>query len=229
LTKLTSPVTTLLSARSLRKTYPRAGEPVRALDDVSLEVAAGEMVIVRGPSGSGKSTLLLTCGALLAPDDGELHVADQTPYALSADGRAAFRAQHLGFVFQQFHLVPYLSVLDNVLAAALAANTPDAADRAAALLEKFGLGDRTAHLPGELSTGERQRTALARAMLNEPKLILADEPTGNLDEANAREVLRSLEIFTENGGAVLLVTHDSSILQYAHRAIRLVAGKIVEN
>ena len=219
----------MLAARSLRKTYPRAGEPVRALDDVSLDVAAGELVVVRGPSGSGKSTLLLACGGLLAPDEGELHIDEQTPYALTPDRRAAFRANTLGFVFQQFHLVPYLNVLDNVLTASLAAHTPDARDRARKLLDRFGMTDRAGHLPSELSTGERQRTALARAMLNEPKLILADEPTGNLDETNARAVLQSLETFTDNGGAVLLVTHDSKVLQYAHRSIHLVAGKIEDD
>jgi ABC-type lipoprotein export system ATPase subunit len=140
---------------------------------------------------------------------------------MSADQRAGFRAQHLGFVFQQFHLVPFLSVLDNVLAPALAAAVPDARERAEELVAHFGLQSRRQHVPAELSTGERQRTALARALLNRPKLLLADEPTGNLDRENAGIVLEHLVRFSRAGGAVLLVSHDDHAVKHADRIIQL--------
>ena len=212
----------LLELAQITKTY-RAGQPgeVRALPGFSLSLAAGEFVAVQGPSGCGKTTLLLIAGGLLAPTEGRVLLNRQDPYALSADQRAGFRAAHLGFVFQQFHLVPYLSVLDNVLAPALAASVPDARDRAEALVAHFGLHSRRLHVPGELSTGERQRTALARALLNRPKLLLADEPTGNLDRENAGIVLDHLVEFARTGGAVLLVSHEEQAIKHADRIVHL--------
>jgi len=216
----------LLQIENVSKHYRRNDGRVKALEQVSLGISAGEFVSVQGPSGSGKSTLLLAAGALLAPDEGRIAVDGQDPYQLAGRGRAAFRAEKIGFVFQQFHLVPYLNVLDNVLAPSLALPTEDAAERAGELAEHFGLADRTTHVPAELSTGERQRVALARALLNRPKIVLADEPTGNLDEDNARVVLDYLREFVESGGAVLLVTHDVQAAQYAQRSVRLERGKI---
>lgn len=212
----------LLELTQVTKTY-RTGQPgeVPALTGVSLALAAGEFVAVQGPSGCGKTTLLLIAGGLLAPTDGRVRLKQEDPYAMSADQRAGFRARHLGFVFQQFHLVPYLSVLDNVLAPALAAAVPDARDRAEELVAHFGLQSRRLHVPGELSTGERQRTALARALLNRPSLLLADEPTGNLDRENAGVVLKHLVEFARAGGAVLLVSHDEQAVQHADRIMRL--------
>ena len=212
----------LLELAQITKTY-RAGHSgeVRALTGVSLSLAAGEFVAVQGPSGCGKTTLLLIAGGLLAPTEGGVRLNQQDPYAMSADQRAGFRAKHLGFVFQQFHLVPYLSVLDNVLAPALAAAMPDARDRAEELVAHFGLQSRRLHVPGELSTGERQRTALARALLNRPKLLLADEPTGNLDRENAGIVLDHLVEFSRAGGAVLLVSHEEQAVKHADRIIHL--------
>jgi ABC-type lipoprotein export system ATPase subunit len=169
----------------------------------------------------------LIAGGLLAPDSGNVTIAGENPYAVAADVRARFRAAHVGFVFQQFHLVPYLTVLDNVLAASIATRAADARQRAEELLAKFGLQSRAHHVPGELSTGERQRTALARALLNRPKLILADEPTGNLDRENAATVLRSLKEFTDAGGSVLLVTHDEFALPFANRVKRIREGRII--
>ena len=218
----------MLSVRNVSKSYRRSGRAVQALDEVSLEVADGEFVVVRGPSGSGKTTLLLAAGGLLAPDAGRVEVDGQAPYQLSPDQRAGLRAATIGFVFQQFHLVPYLSVSDNVRTPALAAGIRDAGDRARQLIERFGLGDRADHLPGQLSTGERQRTALARALLNRPKLLLADEPTGNLDEDNAQVILASLAEFTDRGGAVLLVTHETAVAKYARRIVRLENGRLRE-
>jgi len=184
-------------------------------------------VVLQGPSGCGKTTALLMAGGLLSPDSGLVSVTEQNPYALTANERAAFRARTIGFVFQQFHLVPYLSVLDNVLAPCIAADVQDdSCGRADSLIERFGLAHRKSHLPGELSSGERQRTALARALLNKPPLLLADEPTGNLDQENAEAVLGHMKEFAESGGAVLLVTHDERAIPFAHRVVRLRDGQI---
>ena len=216
----------MLTATNVSKNYTVGEKVVKALDDVSVHVDPGEFVTVKGPSGCGKTTLLLAAGALLAPDAGTVEVDGSNPYQLATDPRAAFRAENIGFVFQQFHLVGYLSVLDNVLTPSLALPRADSGDRAAELVARFGLADRADHMPGQLSTGERQRTALARAMFNEPKLILADEPTGNLDETNAHAVLSALAEFANAGGAVLLVTHDEKVTQYAHRTVRIEAGRL---
>ena len=196
------------------------------MDDVSLRVEQGQFVAVQGPSGCGKSTLLLIAGGLLSPNSGRVKIDGCDPYELSANERAQFRATKIGFVFQQFHLVPYLSVLDNVLAASIATQRPDARSRARELLKHFGLEHRSDHVPAELSTGERQRTALARALLNRPKLLLADEPTGNLDRENAEIVFSHLVEFARDG-AVLLVTHDTKALEYAQRVERIREGRIV--
>ena len=217
-----------LSVKNLSKRYRGPESVVQALEGVSLSVETGELVVVEGPSGCGKSTLLLAAGGLLAPDEGQVVVDGQNLYELSPDERARFRAENIGFVFQQFHLIPYLSVSDNVLAPCLALPQPDAADRAEELIARFGLMDRRYHVPAELSTGERQRTALARALLNRPKLLLADEPTGNLDPENAEVVLGYLAEFARSGGAVLLVTHDAQAVPYAQRVIHLSEGGLLD-
>jgi ABC-type lipoprotein export system ATPase subunit len=219
----------LLEIEDLTKTYQTGQGAVRAVDQMTLYVDNGQFVAVQGPSGCGKTTLLLVAGGLLAPDSGTVRIAGEYPYDLPPDRRAKFRARRVGFVFQQFHLVPYLSVLDNVLAPSLAAD-PKAADlreRAAALIAKFGLANRQHHVPGQLSTGERQRTALARALLNDPAVLLADEPTGNLDQENADIVLGHLAAFAEQGGAVLMVTHDNDAAARAHRIESIREGKLL--
>jgi ABC-type lipoprotein export system ATPase subunit len=221
----------LLEMRNVCKTYTGKSEPVQALDNLSLELAAGQFIAVRGESGCGKTTLLLTAGGLLAPDQGKILVVGQDPYMFSPDRRAELRACRLGFVFQQFHLVPYLSVLENVLTAAMAIPRPkscqraEVIDRARDLVDRLGLSHRAEHVPGQLSTGERQRTALARALLNRPQVILADEPTGNLDRTSATLVLEFLQEFAREG-AVLLVTHDEHALEYAERVVRMEAGRL---
>ena len=218
----------MLRLEHICKTY--AGKPtlVHAITDVSINLDAGEFVAVQGPSGCGKSTVLLTAGGLLKPDSGEVLVAGKNAYSLSPNARAAFRARTIGFVFQQFHLVPYLDVLDNVLSPALASAESQnyVRQRAEQLIEHFGLTPRIHHVPGELSSGERQRTALARALLNKPQLLLADEPTGNLDHESAEAVLGYLKEFAESGGAVLMVTHDDRAVPFAQRAIHLRDGRI---
>ena len=215
----------VLAAKQVGKTYRKTRGTVEALAGVSLAVDAGELVVVQGPSGCGKSTLLLAAGGLLEPDTGSVRIEGRDLYALSSEQRARLRAGKIGFIFQQFHLVPYLSVLENVLAPSLAAPVAGGRERARELIVRFGLGERLEHLPAELSTGERQRTALARALLNQPKLLLADEPTGNLDQKNSDLVLQHLADFARSGGAVLLVTHDADASRQAQRVIRLERGR----
>ena len=215
----------VLAVEGIGKTYRGARGTVEALAGVSLAVDAGELVVVQGPSGCGKSTLLLAAGGLLEPDAGSVQLEGRDLYALSSEQRARLRAKRVGFIFQQFHLVPYLSVLENVLAPSLAAPVAGARERARELIVRFGLGERMEHLPAELSTGERQRAALARALLNRPQLLLADEPTGNLDQKNSELVLQHLADFARSGGAVLLVTHDADASRQAQRVIRLERGR----
>jgi len=198
----------MLEISNIAKLYRRHDGIVKALDGVSLSVGKGAFVAVRGPSGSGKTTLLLSAGGLLAPDGGSVSVDGVDPYRLSRDARAKFRASTIGFVFQQFYLISYLTVLENVLAPSMALSGNDSSDRARELIGQFNLEHRANHLPAELSTGERQRTALARALLNRPKLLLADEPTGNLDTENAQTVVDFFREFVDGGGAVLMVTHS---------------------
>ena len=217
----------MLALADIAKMFPKPGGPVRVLDGVSLTVERGELVVVRGPSGCGKTSLLLTAGGLLAPDSGYVVVDGQDLYTLSPNRRAAFRARGTGFVFQQFHLIPYLSALDNVRTPGIAASDHTHEHRAAELLARFGLQDRMHHLPAELSTGEQQRTALARALLNDPGLVLADEPTGNLDPDNTTTVLEHLKAFARAGGAVLLVTHDAEAASLADRVIRMELGQLL--
>ena len=211
----------VLVLEGIEKTYQGRTGPVRAVSSRSLEVAAGEFVALQGPSGSGKTTVLLCAGGLLRPDSGRVTIEGRDLYALSVEDRARLRASAIGFIFQEFHLLPYLSVLENVLVPALGKKSPEASRRAEELIDRFGLGPRARHLPAELSTGERQRVALARALLNRPRLLLADEPTGNLDPENGRAVLDHLTGFSREGGAVLLVTHDDEAAARAGRQARL--------
>ena len=216
----------VLEIKDVDKTYRGPKGEVRALEGVSLSVEAGKLLAVRGPSGCGKTTLLLAAGGLLAPTSGHIILDGRDLYEMRPAERARFRASAIGFVFQQFHLVPYLSVLDNVLTPALARPDAGAPDRARQLIDRFGLSHRRDHVPAALSTGERQRTALARALLNQPRLILADEPTGNLDGESAKVVLGYLTEFTEKGGAVLLVTHDDRAAAYAQATVSLKDGRV---
>ncbi|MEZ6129242.1 MAG: ABC transporter ATP-binding protein [Planctomycetaceae bacterium] len=221
----------MLQLESVSKTYVDSQTQVRAVDDVSLQIQAGEFVAVRGPSGCGKSTLLLMAGGLLKPDSGTVIVDGQKPYDLTADVRAEFRARTIGFVFQQFHLVPYLTVRENILAAGMAVtrSATETSEQADQLIARFSLTDRRHHVPAKLSSGERQRTALARALLNRPKLLLADEPTGNLDHDSADTVLGCLKQFAADGGAVLLVTHDDRAAAWADSTVRLEHGKRIDS
>jgi len=199
---------------------------VAALYDVSLRINEGEFVVIRGHSGSGKTTLLLALGGMLQPTSGKVEIDGQDIYALSKRERAQFRAQKLGFVFQMFYLVPYLSVLENIILPDQNSDTQITKSKAKELLERLGLSARMYHKPAQLSAGERQRAAIARAMLNRPKLILADEPTGNLDPENARQVIEGLDMFHRDGGTVIVVTHGTIADPHADHIIHLRNGQI---
>ena len=216
----------MIEFHQVSRTFNGPDGPVQALDDVSFVARPGEVLVVQGPSGCGKTTLLLTAGALLRPTSGKVLLEGKDLYDLDQAARAVMRATRIGFVFQQFHLVPYLTVLENVVAAALCPDTV-VRQRAETLVEQVGLTDRMHYVPAQLSTGQRQRAALARAVLNEPDVLLADEPTGNLDEANGQAVLDFLQGFAADGGTVVLVTHDSRILRRGHPTIRLDRGRCV--
>ena len=197
----------MIELADVSKVYESAEGEVCALDHLSLKIDAGEFVAVRGPSGCGKSTLLAMVGRLAEPTSGQVIVDGKTVSKMSPAELAEFRADTIGFVFQMFHLLPYLSVVENVLVAAPSGKGETLRPRAMELLETFGLGKRKTHLPSQLSIGERQRVAMARALLNEPKLLLADEPTGNLDEKNAVALMNWLAEYHAAGGTILLVTH----------------------
>lgn len=216
----------MVNVDDLHKKYTGPRGTVCALNGVSFQIDAGEFLAVQGPSGCGKTTLLLAVGGLLFPSAGRVAIGGVDPYTLSPNDRARWRAQTVGFVFQQFHLIPYLDVLDNVVAPSIAHPALDVRTRAQELMARFGLTDRAHHVPAELSTGERQRVALVRALLNRPTLLIADEPTGNLDEDNSETVLRHLVDFARDGGSVLLATHDNGAAAHAHRILHMESGSI---
>lgn len=218
----------MLQLKNVTKTYSGSRGVVKAVDDLSLTIENKEVAAIRGPSGCGKSTLLLTAGTLLRPTGGTVLMDDVDPYSLSANERSTFRAQHIGFVFQQFHLVPYLNVLQNILTANIPLQHPRAEQRAEELIARFGLESRIRHVPAELSVGEKQRVAMARAVFHQPSLLLADEPTGNLDPDNAAIVLEALREYASQGAAVLMVTHAPDAAGQAHRVVDMDAGRLVE-
>ena len=198
----------VIEANGICKSYAGADGEVNAVREVDFSVEAGDFVALHGPSGCGKSTLLMITGALLSPDAGCLRVAGEDPYAMSANDRASFRARYIGFVFQQFHLIPYLNVIDNVCVPALAVDRPAAGQRAGELLAHFQLDHRLHHVPSALSVGEQQRVAVARALANSPRLLLADEPTANIDPANQQNIINLVrETASEEQISLLLVTH----------------------
>ncbi len=217
----------IVVARDLVKTYENGR--TRALDGVTLEIARGEFVAICGPSGSGKSTLLNLIGALDKPDSGELWVAGED-LAHSHGDLAGFRARKVGFIFQLHNLIPSLTAIENVLIPTLELNHSrrEAKARARELLERVALADKAHRRPPELSGGERQRVAVARALINNPELILADEPTGSLDSKNEKQVLDLLrELQAERGVTLILVTHDPRVAQNADRVIELLDGRVI--
>jgi putative ABC transport system ATP-binding protein len=219
----------LLEARGLVRSYQAEGAPIRAVDGVDLVVEAGETVSVMGPSGCGKSTLLHLLGGLERPDAGELYLAGERVDGLSESAWAVRRRSRLGFVFQAFHLVDELTSVENVELPALllGASRRDARRRAMALLERLGVAARAGHLPDRLSGGERQRVAVARALVNDPLVVLADEPTGNLDSRATGELLRLFAELREARQALLIVTHDARVASIADRLLTMRDGAIV--
>jgi ABC-type lipoprotein export system ATPase subunit len=220
----------VVRTRGLEKEYGRGTGLIRALDAVELEVASGETLAVMGPSGCGKSTLLHLLGGLERPSAGEVWLAGRRIDELSERALARLRRHAIGFVFQAFHLMEELTAVENVeLPALLAGRSPRTARRrAAALLEQVGLTNRAKHLPSALSGGERQRVAIARALSNEPLIVLADEPTGNLDSAATLDVLRLLDSLHSAGQTLLIVTHDARIAATADRLISMRDGAFVD-
>lgn len=220
----------MIELKNIRKSYKQGGNEIRALDGVDLSIAKGEFVAIMGPSGSGKSTLLNVLGALDKPDSGTYHLENDEIAGMDDDASSDLRNRRIGFVFQSFHLLPRLTVLENVLLPQrYAANVDhEAEQRARHLLERVGLSERWHHLPGELSGGQLQRAAIVRALLNQPALLLADEPTGNLDSKSATDVLTLLGELHVNGQTMVLVTHDPNIAAQAQRTIHLKDGKVAE-
>lgn len=219
----------LLTAREVRKEYTLGRRAVQVLCGVSLEVQAGEFVALRGASGAGKSTLLHLIGGLDLPDSGEIAVAGQKLSVLSQAQLARFRTERIGFVFQAYHLLPEFDALENVCIPGRIArhNAAEVRQRAAKLLERVGLSARLEHRPYELSGGEQQRVAIARALINEPEVIIADEPTGNLDSHSGEEILNLLcEIRAERNTTLLIATHDRKVAERAPRVVHLVDGQI---
>lgn len=198
------------------------------LDQVSVELADCEFVCLMGPSGSGKSTLLTMIGAMSRPTSGRVLIDDIDVYALSDERRADFRREYLGFVFQQHHLMPYLNALQNVMLplAPVRVRARTKRDRAMSVLERVGMGDKAVRLPGQLSGGEQGRLAIARALVNEPPLLLADEPTGALDSATGREIMELFCSLNRQGQTVFMVTHNPDNASLAHRVLRMRDGQI---
>jgi putative ABC transport system ATP-binding protein len=214
----------LIELHKVSKIYP--GE-VRALDAVSFEIDAGEWLVIMGPSGSGKTTLLNLLGCLDQPTSGTVRINGTDITRLSRQELTRFRAETAGFIFQQYHLIPYLSALENVMMAQYFHSMTDEAEARRAL-EKVGLGGRAHHLPSQLSGGEQQRVSIARALINQPKIILGDEPTGNLDAANEEIVLEILDTLHREGHTILMVTHDEKVGRRADRRIDLEHGRVAQ-
>jgi putative ABC transport system ATP-binding protein len=222
--------TSVMRTVGLRKHYGKDEGLVRAVDEVDLEIARGEALAVMGPSGCGKSTLLHLLGGLDRPSGGEVWLAGKRVDGLSERGLAGLRRREIGFIFQAFHLMDELTATENVELPALLAGRPprQARRRAQELLEQVGLADRGHHLPAALSGGQRQRVAIARALVNEPLIVLADEPTGNLDSASTLEVLRLLDRLHASGLTLVIVTHDQRVAATADRLVSMRDGALVD-
>lgn len=218
----------MIEVESVSKKYDLGGQIVAALDNVSLVIRDGEMVAITGPSGSGKSTLMHILGCLDSPDSGVYRLAGQNVAGMSSDQLAEVRNKRIGFVFQTFNLLPRLTALENVELPLLYARRDEAKELAAHALNTVGLGDRMGHEPNQLSGGQRQRVAIARAIVTDPTMILADEPTGNLDSKTGREILALFRSLNEQGRTIILVTHDPGVADHCKRAIRIFDGRIAD-
>jgi putative ABC transport system ATP-binding protein len=218
---------TLLEARGLIRTYPAGERLLTVIDGVSLDVGRGEFLVITGPSGSGKTTLITLLSGLDRPDAGSVRLEGRELTALTEEQLAPLRNVSIGFVFQSYHLIPSLSALENVMFPAELRGDAAARTKAEALLAKAGVAGRAANFPHQLSGGEKQRVAICRALVNEPAIVFADEPTGNLDTASGRAVLNlMLDLQRERGTALVMVTHSTGIAERADRVITLVDGRI---
>ncbi len=216
----------IVRVEGLHKHYRMGTEDLHVLRGVDLSVAQGEWLGVLGSSGSGKSTLLHLIGGLDKPDEGSVYFQNDNVYAIGGSRRDYFRNQHVGFVFQFYHLLPELNVVDNVRIASMIGHGGGGRERARELLTRLGLGKRLRHRPNQLSGGERQRVAIARALVNEPDVLLADEPTGNLDKATGGHILDLFAELHAEGQTIVMVTHDPSISERADRMLTLESGKL---
>lgn len=217
----------IITLKKIAKTYKAGEEETHAVDGIDLTIKEGEFVAVMGPSGSGKSTLMHILGLLDVPTSGTYMLDGEDVSRIKKTKQAAIRNRKIGFVFQQFNLLPRTTVLDNVILPTIYGNSKDAVRRGKELIEKVGLTNRAKHKSNQLSGGQIQRVAIARALIMSPTIILADEPTGNLDTKNSKEIMEIFETINKEGATIVLITHENSIAKYAKRVIKLVDGKIV--
>lgn len=221
----------LVTAKNISKVYRMGSEEIRATDDVSLDIEEGEYVVIMGPSGSGKSTLMHLLSCLDTPNTGTLNIFDTDIMSAKDDDLAKLRSEYIGFIFQKFHLIPHLSALENVALPLVFQNVKkiEREERAEKVLSTVGLGDRLHHVPSELSGGQQQRVAIARSLVTEPKVLFADEPTGNLDSESGRNILKVLDKLHKQGKTVIVVTHDVAMKNMGTRLIEVKDGKIQED
>lgn len=216
----------MLKVQNVSKIYKKGSQEVRAIDNISLMIPRGDFVSIIGPSGSGKSSLLLMLGGMLSPSLGQIFIDEDSLFDLNPNERARLRQKKMGFVFQTFNLIPYLSAIQNVQVPLFLSGIDEKQqkERAEVLLERVGLGDRMNHIPSELSVGQQQRIALARMLANDPSIILADEPTGNLDPEMSQHVINFLMELNQEGRTIVMVTHDMAVAKRAKRTITISKG-----
>jgi putative ABC transport system ATP-binding protein len=221
----------IIKLNDINKTYQVGSQPLHALNNIQLDIQQGEYISLMGPSGSGKSTLLNMIGLLDRPDTGQYQLLGRNTELLAEEQRAKLRRQHIGFVFQSFHLIARLTALENVEVPLMLSGTAPKVRRkkAVALLTELGLGDHITQLPRQLSGGQLQRVGIARALITEPAVLLADEPTGNLDQKSGHEVTQILERYNNNGITLLVVTHDQALGKRAKRQLSMLDGQLVKD
>ncbi|NWK54364.1 ABC transporter ATP-binding protein [Verrucomicrobiaceae bacterium N1E253] len=217
-----------INTKEITQVFDNGNHRVTAVDKVTLQIHQGELIAITGRSGSGKSTLLYQLAGLLHPSSGTLHYGENQPYKLSTNKLNQFRAEHIGMIYPDFRLLPYLNVIENIQSPSLALNMTDdeVKQRALDLISSFSLQDRVNHLPSALSSGEQQRVALARALFTSPSTIIADEPTGNLDEANSHKLISTLKNYAEQGNVVIIATHDPLVMKAADRQLQMKQGQL---
>lgn len=218
----------MIEVKGLTKIFNSGGKRVSALENVDLKIQKGDFALIKGPSGCGKSTLLFTLGGLLNPSSGAVRISDVDFYALTETKRLQFRSQAIGFVFQSYYLIPYLTIMENIMILNKVQGLNVTKEEVIQLAEQLNFDHRLKHKPSEMSIGEKQRVSLVRALAIKPDIILADEPTGNLDPENAEIVLKYLEFFHRKGGTVVMVSHGSDADNYASKNIFMDKGGIVE-